>query len=408
MRLYPILVGLLWWILGCAGATAGDVLEALLRQDRDVAARISGLEERIRQVQTEAMRQRQALAQWYTREFLHTPPPNFLPGIGFVGGQRALAERQSQDQQALDARYQEALGPLVHEIEGLRRQRQGLQVEIQSARAAEAAFERQQRQALAEQQRAEQQAAYERQQAEQQAAFAQQQAAVAAQQEALRQQQEHAAQRQRDEAARAAAQAREEQAQAAWRERRREGELLAELRPRLAKTAFFFWAGGLLLICVPAYREYVQDRLSEFGSWGFRKQLVLSGLALGLFGWQQAEGLETSSAALVNLAAAAAGAPAAFYLPGVLLLFVQFLHYLLVPHPAERYFRRAVQAREPDLAAAYGVAQEMYDLGDGPFAAWRARNRERRLNAMKAMVDKENAVMDALIQNQRRKAKGPS
>ena len=284
-----------------------------------------------------------------------------------------------------------------------------------------------QQQAEAERQQAEQaRAEEERQQAlavqrEQQEAEAQRQQAEQRRQERLaekeRERQEKIARKEQARQERIAQEERRRQAEADRREQERQAEIARQAAIQAAweleqfeKNLYRGIAGaavfGLVLFFIPGYRQYAQDRLFHFREWPFKRFFLVSSLALAAFAALLNDGLSSLDKAHVAALAGLFGIPAAFYLPGLALLFLNYLHYLFVPHPAEHYLDRAAHSRDPALREAKRAAESMYQPGSSDvFDEWRARNRKRRMEATTAMLKQENEAMEELIRNQKNKAR---
>jgi hypothetical protein len=338
---------------------------------------------------------------------------------------RELDERHRREQAALQADQARQTGMLGRKqaddqdrfggLFGLDDHEQAVVARMQERERQDvAAIHAKERQALAERQRqellktrADWEAALRRQETEE---------AEAARARELERQQELEAARQRalqEEAA--ALEARQEQQRQeaqrlaeAERQRlaeRREAQEFAEARSRVRLLSLGFLIAVPVLLCIPAYRLYAPMRLLAFREWGFKWIFILSSLALGCFAWNQRDGIATTGEADLVLFLGVLGLPAAFFWPGALLLLLEYLHYLFVPHPAEEYVERLTRSGKPRLEDARAAADSMYDPSrDGLFDAWRAKNRERRMRAMGDMVRQENDVMDQVIRNQRKKA----
>ena len=162
---------------------------------------------------------------------------------------------------------------------------------------------------------------------------------------------------------------------------------------------------GVLLLFIPGYRVHAQDRLFHFKEWPFKGFFIVSSLALGGFIALLNDGISNIDTGHVAAFVGLFGIPAAFYVPGLVLLFFNYLHYLFVPHPAEEYLNREAHSRDPALGEAKRAAESMYRPGSGNvFDEWRARNHKRRVEAMTELLKKENEAMEALIKNQNQKA----
>lgn len=241
-----------------------------------------------------------------------------------------------------------------------------------------------------------------RQEQERQAELARQQQARE-RQEALKRQQEEAARQ----AAERQAAARRQQAEALAQRQRQQIADFQEARRALHRLFWWFTTACVLLVCIPAYRLFAPHKLAEFGSWRVKGLFLLScgGLTAFFRGMLTGESASVDSTYLAFWGGLL-GIPALFFLPGAILLFFQFLHYLVVPHPAESFLDRARTSQGVALDAAKAAAESMYDpKRDGVFEAWRAQNRKRRLAAEEDMLRMENAAMEALMKQQQMKAK---
>lgn len=289
--------------------------------------------------------------------------------------QQAIAQQQAlelQRQQQAEAERQQALA-LQHEQE-----RQRLEAEQQSQQAEQ---RRQERLAQKERERQEKIARKEQARQERIAQAEQRRQAEAARREQQRQ----------------AEIARQQAIQAAWE--------LRQFKTGLNQAIVVAAVLGVVLFFIPGYRIYAQDRLFHFKDWPFKGFFVISSLALAGFIALLNDGISSLDQGHVAAFAGVFGIPAAFYIPGFVLLFLNYLHYLFVPHPAEEFLNRAAQSRDPDLREVKRVAEAMYRPGEGNvFDEWRARNHARRAEAMADMLKKENEAMEALIKNQKQKA----
>lgn len=161
---------------------------------------------------------------------------------------------------------------------------------------------------------------------------------------------------------------------------------------------------SIVLFFIPGYRIHAQDRLFNFKDWPLKGLFLISSLGLAAFIALLSDGITSIEKGHVAVFAGVFGIPAAFYVPGFLLLFLNYVHYLFVPHPAEEYLNRAANSRQPDLGEARRAAESMYSPGGDVFDEWRARNRARQAEAMAAMLKKENDAMEELIKNQKNKS----
>ena len=328
--------------------------------------------------------------QGYGGYYMYPQNPGYGPGPEYIEAmrQRDIQQQQRQaEQRRQEVERQQAIAQ-QREIE-----RQQRQAELQ-----EQALERQRQQEIAahEQQRQQQIAAREE---------AKQQKILAKQEEKERKRQDKLA---REEQARQAKAARAEQArqanmarQAAYRAARE----LTQFKTGLQSTVLWSISFGLILLFIPGYREYAQHSLFNFGEWSSKAPFIISCLSLGIFAWSIHEGFQTIEQGYWTALAGVVGIPAAFYVPGLILLTYNFLHYLFVPHPAEAYIERAVRSQGVSLEDAQRAADAMYqpNMGD-VFDEWRAHNRKRRIEAMAEMLKKENEAMEGVIRNQKNKA----
>jgi hypothetical protein len=336
-----------------------------------------------------------------------------------------LGERHRREQAALQAEQARQTGMLGQKqtddqdrfggLFGLDDHDQAVVARMQERERQDvAAIHAKERQAMAERQRqeiaharADWEAALERQ-AEQEAE------AVRARELEMQQELEAARQRALQEEAAALEARQEQQRQEAQRLAETERQRLAalqkeheftEARDRVRQLALGFGIFALVLPCIPAYRLYAPIRFLAFREWAFKGRFLLSCVALGLFTWNQMEGIRTTGQAFWTLVFGALAIPAAFFLPGLVLLFGQYLHYLCFPHPARRFLEEIGRSRQPRPDDLDRLADSFYDPGrDGIFEEWRARNAERQARTMADMLRQQNSVIDEVIKNQRKKA----
>jgi hypothetical protein len=85
------------------------------------------------------------------------------------------------------------------------------------------------------------------------------------------------------------------------------------------------------------------------------------------------------------------------------ILTYHYLHYLSVSHPAETAYRKGVANDLPmeELASVVADAMYMYDHGDLDALppAWQSRNKKKRAEAFKDLVDAEGPLMEAIMRN---------
>jgi hypothetical protein len=353
---------------------------------------------RLRQLSPEFWNQKQLIEQRYLQLRFQGRPPGW--GNSLQAMQNLFYQQQAEIN-ALQQRYQETAQQLTQEIGPLEDRRQALLARIENEQRAEQARRAEQERRAAEEARRQRELAAEREQEARRQAVQRERERQALEAERQRQLQEIEAERQRQALAQAAQQEQERQ-EVLRRQKARE---LAQAREGLREVSFGLGAFGILLACLPAYREYALDRLGRFGEWDFRGRFLLSAAAFGLFAWNQSDGPASSGGMFWTYVLGVLGLPAAFFLPGLLLLLGQFVHYLFVPHPAEDYIRRSARSNGPAGDNLRDAADAMYDPSrDGLFDEWRAKNRERRLRAVTSLVRKENEVMDELIKNQKKKS----
>jgi hypothetical protein len=124
----------------------------------------------------------------------------------------------------------------------------------------------------------------------------------------------------------------------------------------------------------------------------------LSFLALGFFAWMVLSGIESEWAGFWALVLAALGLRAVFFLPGLVLSFFQYLHYLFVPHPAEERIRRVIRSSSPNRSQLEGIADAMYDpVRDGSMSEWEIRNRRRRIMKAAALMAEEGSALNKAV-----------
>jgi chemotaxis protein histidine kinase CheA len=317
--------------------------------------------------------------------------------------EEALRQRQLEQQQ------REAQIAEQRRLEAERQQAIAQQQALELQRQQQAEAERQQALDLQrEQEQQQQEAELKRQQAEQhrQERLAQKE----------QERQEKIARKEQARQERIAQEERRRQAEADRREQERQAEIarqaaiqaaweLEQFKKQFNNGIVGGIALGVLLLFIPGYRVHAQDRLFHFKEWPFKGFFIVSSLALGGFIALLNDGISSLDTGHVAAFVGLFGIPAAFYVPGLVLLFFNYLHYLFVPHPAEEYLNRAANSRTPELREALRAAESMYQPGSGNvFDEWRARNHKRRVEAMTALLKKENEAMEALIKNQKQKA----
>jgi hypothetical protein len=357
---------------------------------------------RLRQLSPEFWNQRSLIEQRYFQLKLQ----GRLPGWGNpLQARQNLFYQEQAEINELQQRYQEAANQLTREIGPLEDRRKAVLARIENEQRTEQARRAEQERRAAEEARRQRELAAEREQeARRQAAQREreQRALEAEQQRQLR-----ALELERQRQAQALAAQQEQERQEALRQQKayQEARELAQASVGLHRLAAGFSVFGILLAFLPAYREYALDRLGRFWEWDFRGWFLVSFAALSLCVWILSDGLEHMGWVFLAYMFGGLGLPAGFFLPGLVLLVGQYLHYLFVPHPAEDYIRRSVRSNSPSGDHLRSAADAMYDpKRDGLFDEWRAKNRERRLRAVTSLVKKENDIMDELIRNQKKKS----
>lgn len=198
--------------------------------------------------------------------------------------------------------------------------------------------------------------------------------------------------------------------QAQAREAQRQQEALERMR-FIATSRRYEWLAlwsygvfGVLAPLFPPYRLFCEKRL------GHRRFAVLSAapissMALGILVWLVWTGTSTSTEGFIWFSGVivAVALLAAFYVPATVTMLLQYLHYLIVPHPAEAAISRLLHGRAVATAQEReAIKRALYDLDrDGLPSAWLSENRRRRIEEARRRVEQENETLEALIRNQR-------
>ena len=186
---------------------------------------------------------------------------------------------------------------------------------------------------------------------------------------------------------------------------RQEREAILRQAPLLLLAFYLFF--GAVAAFVPRYHSYWDERAGDgVGQflWGAR---MFSLLSLGIFMWMAFSGIRSSDQASLALIFGLIGAPAALFAPWLLVTFVQYLHYLFVPHPAEKHLGRIVRSSRPSSGDVAGISRTLYDpLRDGLPSAWQAENRRKRLEAAGRLMESEVGFMERLREYLKKKLRG--
>lgn len=223
-------------------------------------------------------------------------------------------------------------------------------------------------------------------------------------QEAKLQAERQARQRAEEEWQRQRAQALADQQQRETQERLR---FIAMSRRYEWLTLWSYGLFGVLAPMFPPYRLWCEKNLGH-RRFAMLSAAPISSMALGILTWLVWTGTSTSSEGFIwfSVAIAAVALLAAFYFPATVMMLLQYLHYLVVPHPAEAVITRLLNTRGVATAQEReAIKRALYDLDrDGLPSAWLSENRRRRIEEARRRIEQENETLEELIRNQRLKA----
>lgn len=167
---------------------------------------------------------------------------------------------------------------------------------------------------------------------------------------------------------------------------------------RLAGWLFLVYGAFLLLPFFRLYRDILDQRGPQ-SLWSFPKfpLFILSGLGFSGAVWIREAG-QLSERPELFLALGFFGLYFWFFVPGLLVFLLVFLHSLFVPHPMEATFKRVLRGERISREEAAKMAQAMYNARrDGIPVDWRVKSQIWRLERLTHLMGKEKAFMDAAI-----------
>lgn len=187
-------------------------------------------------------------------------------------------------------------------------------------------------------------------------------------------------------------------------------EQLREQRDRQGTAALIYLLFGVYVIFAfwlvfqESYRGYCAEKL-HVHRWGVLGYAPVSSICFILFVLSLFFGKLSEGGAWIAIFFALFGARAALYAPASLMDLAEYLRAAWQEQPVETAVKRILAQRgAPSLERLHEVERAMSDYADLP-NVWESRNRQRRIEELKKLVERERSLLQELEQHARERAR---